>query len=586
MQEYLDIVQHVLDNGQVKKPVRKCPTTGKWVEVDGGISTLACANVLFSHDMSGGFPLLTTKKMAWKSIRVELEGFIRGITDKSWFQDRGCKIWNEWANPMIVKDHPIMEQFSYDEATPIKELEAEYRTREKEAQKEINCLGPIYGASWRNFDGDYISIPQILTPMSKHIQPVQSHDDDHKLVGTIIDGKHGKYTVISYDKKDKYHNNRYSVKFHTSGFIKHNLCKKQIIDTCVYDPYYPLTCGVACMGEYKNIEINNGEMDKDKVVDNLKYQWRQMIHRCYNKKHMSYKNYGEKGIYVKNSWLIFANFLKDVQLIDGWKYKIRGWEEYCLDKDKCGFGCYGPKECEWTTITDNANHTSQQYYFDVVSPSGKSYHNEYGLNRFCVKHNLKTKTVEASIAHGGTTHKGWKFIRKGQLQSYSIKKGADQLKTMVDTLLHNPMDRRMVCSAWNPNQIHMMALPACHWGWNVTVIGDELNLFFVMRSCDSFLGLPLNIASYALLLELLAYTSGLKPGNLSAMFVDCHLYENQIDTVKEQLKRKPRNLPNIMFTNKSGRLQKGFNILDWTYEDVELLDYYPHPKLAKVNVVV
>jgi thymidylate synthase len=303
--------------------------------VDGGVTTLACPNICFSHNMRDGFPLLTTKKVAWKAVRVELEGFIRGITTKQWYKDRGCKIWNEWANPEVVRARldDIDHQYTMacegalgcepeEQPEPLPD-ELELR---KLVQLEEQDLGPIYGFQWRRFGQ-------------------------------------------CYDEND------------------------------------------------------NGWVDKEVAND------------------------------------------------------------------------------------------------------------------------------------------------------------ADQLGRIVDTLLNNPMDRRMVCSAWNPLHISRMALPPCHWGWNVTVIGDELNLFWVQRSCDLMLGVPFNIASYALLLELLARTARLKPGNLSGMLVDCHIYENQIEAAKAQVQREPRELPWIRFTNNSGKLSKAFHIFDWTYEDVELNDYNPHPKI-------
>jgi len=92
--------------------------------------------------------------------------------------------------------------------------------------------------------------------------------------------------------------------------------------------------------------------------------------------------------------------------------------------------------------------------------------------------------------------------------------GIDQLKNIVDTLKNNPNDRRMICSAWNPLALPYVSLPSCHYGFQVTVIGDELNLAWNQRSCDVLLGIPANISSYALLLHLLAKESNLKEGKL------------------------------------------------------------------------
>ena len=150
--------------------------------------------------------------------------------------------------------------------------------------------------------------------------------------------------------------------------------------------------------------------------------------------------------------------------------------------------------------------------------------------------------------------------------------GYDQLKDIVDKLHNSPHDRRMVCSAWNPHQLDIMALMPCHFCWSVTVIDNYLNLFWAQRSCDLALGVPFNICSYALLLKLLAKEGGFKEGNLSGMLIDCQLYNNQLEGAKLQITRKPKELSTLEITNFT-------NIFDWTYEDLELTDYDPHPKI-------
>ncbi len=310
MRQYLDIVQRVLDEGKWKSPVRK-NDGGEFIPVDGGVKTLAVANVHFSHDMDKGFPLLTTKKMAFKTMCVELEGFLKGITTKKWYQERKCKIWNEWANPQVV------EQLysSARNVNPLWEEDPKKTKTRKEIQVTEDDLGPIYGYQWRRF-------------------------------GEV------------YDEDD-----------------------------------------------------------------------------------------------------------------------------------------------------------------------------------------------------GG------------------VLKGYDQLTNVLDTLKKNPHDRRMVVSAWNPNQLSRQALPPCHLIWVVTVINGELNLHWTQRSCDLMLGVTFNIASYGLLLESLAEYAGLAPGNLSGILCDCHIYENQIDAAKEQVLRAPKTLPIV-------HLPLGERSpIEWTYQDIELLGYDPHKKL-------
>lgn len=325
MQEYKRILSNILSKGQ-------------WKGNRTGIRCLTTFCEVFRHNMSDGFPLLTTKKMAYKSMLVELEGFIKGVTDKKWFQDRNCKFWNEWANPLAVNKRMIdWQNNNAKNYNTYKEcVEASDRVK-WEFQTEETDLGPIYGYSWRRFGETYV-----------------------------------------LDNHDKY-----------------------------------------------------------------------------------YYNNHDDGVSV----------------------------------------------------------------------------------------------------------------------------GFDQLQSIVDMLKNNPNDRRMVCSAWNPNQLHMMALPPCHMLWNIVHIDGTLNLCWFQRSVDTGRGLPINIASYATLLLLLCKESGFKPGILHGTLSDCHIYEDQIDGIKEQLNREPYALPNIIIpdTLKSG---KTFSIFDWTHEDFNLQNYTSWPRLVLGSIAV
>ncbi len=282
MKSYLNIVRHILDHGERK-------------ENRTGMDALTVAGVMFEHDMAHGFPLLTTKKMPFKTIRVELEFFIKGLTDKKWLQDRRCTIWNEWANP---KKAP----YGHDEAS-------------KKRMMEERDLGPVYGFQWRHFDAPY-------------------------------------------------------------------------------------------------------------------------------------ENY---------------------------------------DSDYAG-------------------------------------------------------------------------------------KGIDQLAKVVETLRKNPQDRRMIVMAWNPKALPEQALPPCHYGFQVTVINGKLNLLWNQRSVDTMLGLPFNIASYALLLHLLAKETGLAEGRLIGFLADTHIYVNHLDGAKEQLARTPKPLPRIL-------TESFTSIFNWTGEHTRLEGYEPGEKI-------
>jgi thymidylate synthase len=320
MKAYLDIVSNVLLNG-------------KWKGNRTGIRTLTVPNQVFSHNMDDGFPLLTTKKMPLKTIAVELEGFIQGRTDKKWYQERGCHIWDEWANPRIV-DKIYNEEQEHLALSEIHGFPTDARSK-KEIQKECNDLGVVYGYQWRRFN--------------------QVYDEDDS-------------------------------------------------------------------------------------------------------------------------------------------------------------GC------------------TEQY---------------------------------------------------------------DQLKTIVDTLQNNPDDRRMVCSAWNPVQMTRMALPPCHMIWNLCHINGVLNMGVMMRSVDTFLGLPFNIASYGLLLLLLSKEGNMTAGNLSMYLTDCHIYENHIEQIRKQIGREPKDLPKIYILNKGTWtpnnmikqedkiiLDNKFNMFEWTHQDIRLEHYDSWPKLS------
>ena len=167
----------------------------------------------------------------------------------------------------------------------------------------------------------------------------------------------------------------------------------------------------------------------------------------------------------------------------------------------------------------------------------------------------------------------------GKIYGYQWRnfKGVDQLKNIVNTLKKDTNNRRMVCSAWAPDQLNEMALPPCHFAWQVNVTDGKLNLFYYMRSVDFVLGNDLN--TYGLLLHLLAKESNLKEGMLVGFFADAHIYDNHLDGVKELLNRNVTgNLPTIKTDNFK-------SIYDWQYNDTILLDYEPLPSV-KFDVAV
>lgn len=155
----------------------------------------------------------------------------------------------------------------------------------------------------------------------------------------------------------------------------------------------------------------------------------------------------------------------------------------------------------------------------------------------------------------------------------------DQISEVVNTIKNNPDSRRIIVNAWNVGDIKNMNLPPCHAFFQFYVADGKLSLQLYQRSADTFLGVPFNIASYALLLKMMAQVCELKEGDFIHTLGDAHIYLNHLEQVKEQLSREPRHLP-TMKINPDVK-----SIFDFKYEDFELTDYDPHPHIKGVVAV-
>ena len=155
----------------------------------------------------------------------------------------------------------------------------------------------------------------------------------------------------------------------------------------------------------------------------------------------------------------------------------------------------------------------------------------------------------------------------------------DQIADVVEQIKHNPDSRRLIVSAWNVAQVPQMALPPCHTLFQFYVADGKLSLQLYQRSGDIFLGVPFNIASYALLLLMVAQVTGLEPGEYIHTLGDAHIYSNHFDQVNEQLQRTPRRLPHMVL-NPDVK-----SIFDFRYDDFKLEDYDPYPPIKGVVAV-
>nr|WP_321508433.1 thymidylate synthase [uncultured Celeribacter sp.] len=149
----------------------------------------------------------------------------------------------------------------------------------------------------------------------------------------------------------------------------------------------------------------------------------------------------------------------------------------------------------------------------------------------------------------------------------------DQIETLLHNIRTSPDSRRLIVSAWNPAEVDHMALPPCHTLWQVKILGGKLHLQLYQRSADMFLGVPFNIASYSLLLMMLAQVTGYEPGDFIHSIGDAHIYSNHMDQVELQLSRSPKALPQVKLN------PDVTSLFDFKFEDFEVCDYDPDPAI-------
>ena len=203
-------------------------------------------------------------------------------------------------------------------------------------------------------------------------------------------------------------------------------------------------------------------------------------------------------------------------------------------------------------------------------------------NELCVRHGVLPVDKDTFLAAAGVESpiEGYRFGDLNNVYGYQWRSwptgdgGAiDQIKKVIETIKSNPNSRRMIVSAWNVADVDSMALPPCHTMFQFFVAEGRLSCQLYQRSGDTFLGVPFNIASYALLTMMIAKECGLEPGEFVHTLGDAHLYLNHLEQAEEQLSREPRQLP-TMHLNPEVK-----SIFDYTFEDFTLEGYDPHPAI-------
>lgn len=531
--DYLDLLDYILHYG-----VEKSDRTGT-----GTISTFG---EILRFDLSKGqIPLLTTKKIHIKSVIHELLWFLSGSSSEYELSKSGTTIWAEW------------------------------KTKNSE-------LGKIYGEMWREFptrELTYIT-PRIVekSNIEPEIKILSISDKVDDIVGRkFTSNTCGEYLVVERNYHNKLDNqkNRYKIQFLQTGYIT-SIAYRTIQNGKVIDKLLPRVRGVGYLGDY----------DKhDPHVKMLRNTWYKLLDRCYNPEHKDYIYYGGSGVFVHNEWHCFAKFQEDVKYIKGWNNKRRNYE-YQLDKDYYMSNCYSKNTCVWLSPVDNALYRNNPKAFEYILPSGIK-GRDISVSHIAEKLGIKHTSLIYRALKNNKPYKGIYFNYlpdNGQIPR--INYYVDQIEILINNIKNNPDSRRHYVTAWNPAllpnetikpdinaEYELQSLPPCHHGFQCYVANGKLSLMFHMRSIDTFLGLPFNIASYGMLLCMIAEVCGLERGMLTWTGGDTHIYLNHVDQVREQLDRMPQESPFLKFARPIT------DIFDFKYEDFIIEGYNPDPAI-------
>jgi thymidylate synthase len=320
--------------------------------------------------------------------------------------------------------------------------------------------------------------------------------------------------------------------------------------------------------------------------------WRDMMKRCYSEGSRSYPGYGAKGVHISERWHNFENFYKDAQKLPGWPSKLARPNEYEIDKDiLAASNCYHRETCKWASKEEQAANLSNSKYFTAVDVTGSTHHFE-SIGAMRRLHGVNLSAVHRCLNGELLTHHGWHDFKYKDQPAHGKKlvyRVVNQMKDLVDGIKYDPKSRRHIVSLWNAHDIQDMELPCCHGNMiQFYVSGDgHLDCQMYQRSGDLFLGVPVNIASYALLMHILAHLTELTPRYFIHTMGDAHIYKNHFDQVRTQFDREPRKLPTLAFSPRaeSGKTIDDFVLGQVESEDFILHDYNPHPTI-KAEVAV
>lgn len=314
------------------------------------------------------------------------------------------------------------------------------------------------------------------------------------------------------------------------------------------------------VGQYFNITVADhgylgSDYPKNKTSKKLYRVWQDMLLRVY-KPTKNQKSYTKVNICKR--WHNFTNFLHDAYMLPGFQEFVDSDYKYQLDKDYFGSNIYSPKTCIFINSKLNQSLNGGGHGFKIYEYDSKIFYSKASLAKYKNTYDNSKKLLnDVKIITDNDTHVVRPIIF------------IDQIQNMINLIKNDPNSRRIIVDAWNPRVTENAVLGICHPLFQVVIHNNKLNLVFMMRSSDFFLGAPFNIASYALLAHLLALETGYEVGELVYEGHDVHLYSNHIEQAKLQLSREPFEFPQIKINKKN-------SIFEYELSDFEIIGYQSH----------
>lgn len=529
MKQYLDCLKHVYETGEDR-------------EDRTGVGTRGVFGYQMRFNLGLGFPAPTTKRLAWNAMSSELLWFIEGSDDERRLaeilhntrDDDKRTIWTDNANAQG-------KALGYTDGK----------------------LGPVYGKNWRHWNPNFDCVLPVQKVAASNVpfalnEPtlVPNIETTNKHVGNVYRNKFGQdYIVIDIDDKvsnGKSKSNTFTIQFINTQSIYKNV---RLVgnNSTKRDGFEPSLYGVGCLGYYNS----KNETDVNKRLRNT---WEQMVSRCYNVNDKSYKHYVNNGVFVCDRWLVLSNFIEDASTLPGW-IKYKNGDNVVLDKDYYGNNnIYNPVTTCFVPFEHNRKYRIDAKPMVYVDSTGEKYFvSENDAKYYFNKRSIAALNTVANLKHYNS-------------DDYVIryKHDIDQIQQLIRSIKHDPYGRRHILTGWNPTTLDNVALPSCHCFAQFYVsTSGKLSCQLYQRSADVFLGVPFNIASYALLTHMIAQVCGLEVGDFVWTGGDVHIYQNHLEQVEEQLPRVPEALPKLWIDPLIT------NIDDFTMDSFKLVDYNP-----------